>query len=288
MKGETEMSEPVVLYHAGCWDGFCAAWVLRKKWPEAEFKPVRYGEAPPDVTGRVVFVVDFSYPVEQMRGLCAQARSVTLLDHHKTALPLLKELDDVRNLSMTIEMDKSGGRLAWEFIGRPGGAEGWVPWLIGYTEDRDLWRWALPDSRAINACLRSYPLDMEVWDELDQSGHGSFVEGGKAILRREAQIIDEHVKHARVVVIAGHQVLAVNATVLFSEIAGKLARHRPFGVAYFIRQDCRAQYSLRSRGDGGVDVSKVAKLFGGGGHEHAAGFESDIVIKKYLSPDGAW
>lgn len=30
-------------------------------------------------------------------------------------------------------------------------------------------------------------------------------------------------------------------------------------------------YSLRSR-EGGVDVSEIAKQFGGGGHKHAAGF----------------
>lgn len=274
------MSEPVVLYHAGCWDGFCAAWVLRKKWPEAEFKPVRYGEAPPDVTGRVVFVVDFSYPIEQMRGLCAQAAYVTLLDHHKTALPLLKALAGVVNLRMTIEMDKSGGRLVWEHLGVLGHQKLESPWLVDYTEDRDLWRWVLPESRAVNAYIRSCPLDMEVWDELDMSGSLAYVDEGKAILRREAQIIDEHVKHARVVEIAGHQVLAVNATVLFSEIAGRLAKHRPFGIAYFVRQDGWVQYSLRSR-DGGVDVSEVAKLFGGGGHEHAAGFESiEVLVRR--------
>jgi nanoRNase/pAp phosphatase (c-di-AMP/oligoRNAs hydrolase) len=35
--------------------------------------------------------------------------------------------------------------------------------------------------------------------------------------------------------------------------------------------------SLRSRDDG-VDVSKIAGMFGGGGHEHASGFNVKVFI----------
>mgnify|MGYP001614915008 CR=1 FL=1 len=38
----------MVIYHAGCWDGFCAAWLLHKAYPRAEFVPAQYGEAPPE------------------------------------------------------------------------------------------------------------------------------------------------------------------------------------------------------------------------------------------------
>lgn len=95
---------------------------------------------------------------------------------------------------------------------------------------------------------------------------------GSAILRREQQIVDSHVSFARETHIGGHKVLCVNATVLSSEIAGALAENRPFGVCWFERGDGKRVYSLRSR-DGGVDVSEVAKMYGGGGHRNAAGFE---------------
>jgi phosphoesterase RecJ-like protein len=36
----------------------------------------------------------------------------------------------------------------------------------------------------------------------------------------------------------------------------------------------RAKVSLRS--NGGYDVSAIAKAFGGGGHQNAAGFEVDM------------
>jgi len=63
--------------------------------------------------------------------------------------------------------------------------------------------------------------------------------------------------------------------VLFSYIAGELAKDRPFGTYYIDRHDGKRQWSLRSR-DGGVDVSEIAKAHGGGGHKQAAGFEESL------------
>lgn len=174
------------------------------------------------------------------------------------------------------DMTKSGGRLAWEHFAYLGG---WLtmksPWLVDYTEDRDLWRHALPETENINAALRSYPLDFALWDEF----HGNmgqremFKREGAAIRRLERQMVETHVRHAREIEMDGHRILAVNATVLFSEIAGELAKCRPFGACYFDRFDGKRQWSLRSD-DNGVDVAAIAKLHGGGGHAHAAGFET--------------
>ena len=46
--------DPLVIYHANCWDGFCAAWVCRRGLVRIEAKAAYYGEKPPDVTGRDV------------------------------------------------------------------------------------------------------------------------------------------------------------------------------------------------------------------------------------------
>lgn len=95
---------------------------------------------------------------------------------------------------------------------------------------------------------------------------------GEAILRYQAQQVEHICANARAMRLDGHDILAVNTSVLFSEVAGKLAEGKPFGAAWFVRQDGKQQWSLRSR-DGGVDVSEVAKRRGGGGHHNAAGFE---------------
>lgn len=293
--------KPLVIYHANCWDGFCAAWVARKALGAAlvDFYPGYYGQSPPDVRGRVVYLLDFSYPREHMRKILGQARWVVVLDHHKTAQEALDGIVDEfvqrpdliptdlqanpngQELPLVwFDMGKSGGRLAWEYFNRhvgPSPADISIPkspWLVDYTEDRDLWRHALDSTEEINAALRSYPLDFDLWDEFaDAVGQREMFKcEGAAIRRAERQIVDTHVRNAREIEMAGHRVLSVNATVLFSEIAGELAKGRAFGACYFDRQDGRRQWSLRSS-ESGVDVAAIAKSRGGGGHTHAAGFE---------------
>ena len=48
----------------------------------------------------------------------------------------------------------------------------------------------------------------------------------------------------------------------------------PFAACYFCRADGKRQWSLRSRGN--FDVSEVARRFGGGGHNNAAGYTEAI------------
>lgn len=281
--------KPLVIYHGNCPDGFTAAWIARKALRgEVDFVAANYGEPPPDLSGRVVYILDFSYKYDVMRQIIETAHSVTLLDHHKTAQAELTLLEDAIFEQLTVkpppggemptihfDMTKSGARLAWEHF-----FDEEAPPLVEYIEDRDLWRFALPDSRAINSSISSYPFEFKVWDSLhyelrDKEQFSSIVNEGTAIERYKAQQVENICQHAQEIEMDGHKILAVNTSVQFSDVAGKLAEGRPFGAAWFIRADGVKQWSLRSR-DGGVDVSEVAKKFGGGGHRNAAGFQGDI------------
>jgi uncharacterized protein len=283
-------NRPLVLYHANCPDGFCSAWVAYLAFrDEADYLPVQYGQPSPDVAGRDVYILDFSYKRPVMREILSRAHKVVVQDHHKTAEAELADIVDefisrpdlIANPPgselpvIHFDMSKSGGRLSWEYFfpGEP------APWLVDYTEDRDLWRWALPNSREVSAALAARPRDFNEWSLLaftrnddGQSVPGVLVQEGGAILRYQAQQVEHICDNAREMRLDGHDILAVNTSVLFSEVAGKLAEGRPFGAAWFVRGDGKQQWSLRSR-DGGVDVSEVAKRRGGGGHHNAAGFE---------------
>lgn len=273
--------KPLVIYHAGCWDGFCAAWIARKALGDCEFVPMNYGEQPPDVTERRVYVLDFSFPRIMLQAMKVYAETLLVLDHHKTAQAELAGLSYCH-----FDMAKSGARLTWEHFFPDQKA----PWLVDYTEDRDLWRWKLPDSRVLNTALRSYPLDFVVWDELEGAGYGwksfeALKDEGMAILRAEKQIVDSHVRQAIETEIDGHRVLMVNATYFASEIAGELAKGRPFGVVWFEGDEGERVYSLRSD-ENGVDVSAIAKQHGGGGHARAAGFRVAATGATGLFTDG--
>jgi uncharacterized protein len=282
----------LVIYHAGCADGWCSAWLFSHALPEAELYAAHYGTAPPDCTGRRVFLVDFSYKRPAMRQILSQAQAVTVLDHHASAEKELAGLvgdftprPGTEPPTVLFDMAKSGARLAWEYLyrrklfpaewqdpARSGFSPTNAPWLVDYTEDRDLWRWQLAESRAVNAALRLYPFEIAAWDRLYLESFTDLVPVGRAVLRRDEQIVADHVRHAREIILAGHRVLAVNATVLVSEIAGELAKGRRFGVCYFDRHDGVRVWSLRSD-ENGLDVSEIARSLGGGGHPRAAGFE---------------
>jgi oligoribonuclease NrnB/cAMP/cGMP phosphodiesterase (DHH superfamily) len=291
----------LVLYHAGCCDGFTAAWCAWKKHgDQADYLPVQYGQPPPDVTDRNVDVLDFCYPHDVLQEMARKARLVRVLDHHKSrardmAGRYWKEGDEEKefsagfgNLICFYHPKKSGARLAWEHY--HGGKRS--PWLVDYVEDRDLWRWDLPRSKALNAAIRSYDFDFRLWDEWASwgGGVGENVFGnelwnmrlghlaceGAGILRAQDKLLTDICKTAREVCIGGHQVRAANTSCLFSEVAEKLAEGMPFGAAWFQRSDGKFQWSLRSR-EGGVDVSEVARAYGGGEHAAAAGFETVAI-----------
>ena len=72
-------------------------------------------------------------------------------------------------------------------------------------------------------------------------------------------------------VIAGYDVPVLNVPYFYSSDAGHiLGVNEPFAACYWDTAKGRT-YSLRSSEEG-IDVSEIAKMFGGGGHEHAAGF----------------
>ena len=54
---ETNTARPLVIYHSPCFDGFTAAWAVWLHYPNAEFVPGVYGQAPPECSGRDVILV---------------------------------------------------------------------------------------------------------------------------------------------------------------------------------------------------------------------------------------
>lgn len=260
-----------VIYHANCDDGFGAAWAARRGFGETDvvFIPAKYGGAPPEVEGHDVFIADFSYPREVLWEMFNKAASIVVLDHHKTAEANLQDLS-----FCTFDMNRSGARMAWDHL-FPGGTP---PKLIQYIEDRDLWRFALPDSKAITAWIRSYPRDFESWDELssrldDIDEFNVAVQDGYAVLRSQRMQIERLCENARRGVIGGHDVPILCSPLYQSELGHELAKGEAFAAVWTFTSDGGRAWSLRSN-DQGVDVSEIAKKCGGGGHARAAGFRT--------------
>lgn len=273
------MIKKLCIYHADCDDGFGAAWAVHKALgDDVEFYPATYQQDPPDVAGRQVIIVDFSYKRPVLEKMAGTAQSILILDHHKSAAEDLEGYpeppspteDNVgwlpdEGIHATFDMGRSGAMIAWQHFHQ------WpAPALIHYIQDRDLWRKQMTDGDAVTMALRSYPKDFGKWSSL-MGQTNSLKQEGFAILRFFRATVDQVKLDATRDTIGGFDVPVCNVPrFLSSEVAGELAEGEPFAAVYWDHPGGRT-YSLRSR-EGGMDVSEIAKEMGGGGHRNAAGF----------------
>lgn len=300
---------PLCIYHGNCADGFTAAWaVWRRFGDEFEYFAGFYGAEPPDVTGRDVVLVDFSYKRPVLVEMARNARSVLVLDHHKTAAEDLADfpppicgndwdahLGDMRgeaghpvdpNLPRVVfDMERSGAAIAWDFFHlAPGGIDAVPPRprLVEYVQDRDLWRFYLEGSREVSAFIFSHEYSFPTWDliasDLESDLCGAINQGAAIERKHHKDIAELAAKGARMRVIAGLDVPVLNVPYTLSSDAGHLlGKGEPFAACYWDNATHRV-FSLRSAEDG-EDVSAVAAKFGGGGHKHAAGFQ--ILLEEF-------
>lgn len=207
--------------------------------------------------------------------------------------------------------DKSGAMLAWEYF-HPGTE---VPRLIQHIDDYDRWQFKIEGTKAFNKALWSRdPWSFEQWSQFledtgfsanDGTGIDAWYREGTAILRAHDQNVQSVVKGSArgvrmLIDVSDHSKpdpsdatpasasdgylrrfdgLAANCPPhLTSDVGHELATQSgTFGLCWCLsKEGMAAKCSLRSNGD--YDVSAIAKVFGGGGHLRAAGFEVPIEV----------
>ena len=265
----------IVLYHSNCADGFAAAWAMSKALPNARFHAMQYGDDLPGLEEfERIYIVDFSLlratlsALHQAKGIA----NVTLIDHHQTAF---NELAGMPNCY--IDLSHSGAILAWQHCfpdKKP-------PRLLEYVEDRDLWKFELFKSRAVNAYIASWAQDatFDRWDVLEHEISraelfDNVVRSGEAIMRTQDIHVSAICSTAQSIIVDGHAVPAVHSPILQSEISEYLLTQYPEANFAVIHSDDgqNQRFSLRSRKDG-HNVAHTCEHFGGGGHPTAAGFK---------------
>lgn len=270
------MKDVVIIYHGNCFDGFGSAWAAWKRFGNAaDYFGIRHEQKVlPGVTGelrnKTIYMIDFTFPSSVVIPLMKEAKQVTAIDHHITA-----EQDVRLTQDYVFDLNHSGAVLAWHYF-HPNVS---VPKLLLYIEDSDLWRFQLPSSREINAFLRIFKQSFEQFNSIagdleTAEGENKIIQQGTTILRYKDRLVEQLAERADMVLFEGLQALAINAPTFFaSEIAHYLIKKLPpIGIAWS-QQQGKKLFSLRS--DGSIDVSLIAKKYGGGGHRAAAGFDMD-------------
>jgi len=288
---------PLVIYHGKCADGFSAAWCfyhVQQYWEqEFDFHAGIYNDPPPDVTDRVVYLVDFSYKSAVVAEMASKAKKIILIDHHKTAIEDLATLISDGTILAFTDLERSGAMLAWDYLfnsehvngeptnTHPAGSEYYVapPVLLKYIQDRDLWKFKLVNSREVNANVFSYEYTFENWDKLMTAAQGELLQmtvAGAAIERKHHKDIKELLDVCqRFMVIGEHNVPTASLPYTLTSDAGHAMavaheEGKVFAACYWDTATHRI-FSLRSA-DNGLDVSAIASMYNGGGHKHAAGF----------------
>lgn len=320
-----------ILYHGPqCCDGFAAALAAWLKFGDegvcpscaqqgftkcqdggVKYHPMGYGSDMPEIEdGDVVYMLDYSRSPEELQVL-GERCDVIVIDHHDSAVRRIEAwereaihlsteqlsamgiADWEMSFKTVLDTSKSGAVLAWEHFhpGKP------LPALFAYVQDRDLWRWELEDSRAVNARLATLPKEFDLWGLYLDEPIESIARDGEAVITAYERQLESLIEKVRVIRpgvgtaeaadYTRHQCLTspwyettiglVNSPVLQSELGHRaLDAHPDVDVAavWYEDADGRIKTSLRSR-KGGVNVARIAEQYGGGGHPSAAGFRTD-------------
>ena len=293
------MNKIHVIYHHPCPDGCMAAAVCLYQLGSENvvLHPLNYKQPVPEIPeGVKLYIVDFSLPKAELEAL-AETRDVLVLDHHKTAAADLGDLKhpdsefmragyayEGPRLRAIFDQSRSGAGLVWDFltVNKP------RPQLVACVEDRDLWAWKQPNSKAIGTWLQAKKLDPRLYltflvREMTEEGFWeNAVADGELLLGQEQSFVRRLAQNVFWKSIEGYRVPVVNSGILQSEIGAYLVEtypEAPFSAVFYETQSekypghSEKRYSLRSNAKGNnFDVSEVAKGLGGGGHRNAAGF----------------
>jgi hypothetical protein len=309
--------------------------------------PVKFG-----TSGRLtVILLDLAIKMssyQKLTDLHAKNVSCIVVDHHKTTLDELKDVlkvygDDNPGVNpykilsdplhiVRFHMDYSGATLTWLVFPQnrqtnPGSNPRFaMPYLVRYIEDRDLWKFELPNSREVcsgiyallpleyeteseqrnKRALTAYPgetkvpyfedwinelraSDVYLWPARAQGWSENFRAAGKAIQEQNQIQIKMIANGARDYRVGQYVARICNSQLFISELGEYLYTthpgHENIDFVLIWRYDHykgKCYVSLRSRNTmypnsnpprKGADVKTISALLGGGGHEHAAGFE---------------
>lgn len=290
-KNEIDM----VIYHYPCSDGFGAAFAVWKYYKETnndreiEFIKTGYGKPMPDVKDKNVLIADYSYPMDIMKQIIEESKSVFIIDHHSSAEKMLNDLEDKYKI---FDMKHSAAVLVWKYMNNETDDEK-VPLMLRYIEDRDIWKKELPNNEEFSVWFFTLEMEFEVYEEVYDSPEllKNGIEKGKYFIELNKHIIKEQSKWAtpKLVKLSNKKnsefvfVSHLNCPILKSDIGNYIFNYFPhidLSAIYTQQEEKNVTgFSLRST-KYHRDVSQIStEYLGGGGHRNAGGCAIQATTK---------
>lgn len=278
----------IVFFHYPCQDGLASAWIANlfhsNLYKNIELYPIQHG-SPIDmekIEGKKVLFCDYAPEISILEQIEEKAKLIQILDHHKTAEDILKNKSYA-----TFDMKKSGVGLSWDYFF--GDLE--LPQFLEMIQDRDLWTWKIENSREFTSglfalCDTCFPYDFEKLFEIFNNIYNDINKFNECItlgtimnkinLNKATNIAKLSIK--RIDTYEGFKVCIVNCPSQYSSDVGNILSSNEnvdFAVLWNYNHP-KEEYYVSLRSCNKVDVSQIAKKYGGGGHANASGFSTKI------------
>jgi uncharacterized protein len=283
-----------LIYHHLDQDGYLAASIahfyLRRAYGELDdidFRVGTYAEDPRNGLESYdeIYVLDYSLPEDVFE---EHANKIIWIDHHKTAIEKYERL----NLRGERSIGTSGCKLTWHYFF----PELKCPLVVELVNDRDIWAWKMGDrTAAFHEASIAFLTDYAAWKTrlTKESIVLLDVMRGESLLTHIRLILTQLIhKYSYDGIIEGYTARILNAPKEISGELHKLFRElNPNYDVYLMYVDLPPDETGRVyrvchifTDSPGVDVSKIAVKYGGGGHKAAAGFYKECEESETCLP----
>lgn len=289
-----------IIFHRGCLDGFSGFFVAHNSgrltkdaiiYPDVPSAT----KIPPDIKNKDIIIIDVAYKKAVLEEIFKYARSVVFIDHHvsikEDVIDLYKKYNNKNNITIIYDPDRCGSTLTWKYFT----PREKIPLFLKYVEDQDTGKWLYDNTKPFIYALKAYyhlsteSKSLNKWFRLmNKENVIEMIKKGEIMQKYNEHLVGvnlpryslERFPSERIYNLApntfkkiGQYEVAVynghNCPSVTDLAMAALNRIKCNIVMVWILNLDRMEYVLSMRSKD-VDVSKIAQIFGGGGHKLAA------------------
>jgi len=269
-------------YHSADLDGHCSGAIIFKKYPECEMIGINYGDTFPWDSiekGEQVFMVDFSLqPFSDMERL-SEICNLVWIDHHISAIKEF-EATPIKKIDAELDNKSAGCELTWVYCF----PEELTPLSVFLLGRYDIWDLEVhPAIMPFQWGMRLYNTlpSEKIWDAIlipdisfEFADMRKIRDDGRLLLKFRDQENEKYISACSFETeFEGLRAIAINRGLTNSQMFDSVWDTEKYDIMLtFIWRKGQWTVSLYST-KSAVDVSVIAKKYGGGGHKGAAGFQ---------------
>lgn len=283
------MTKQNIIYHSKDCDGHCSAAIVKKYLLEQGYNDIEinmipwdYGDPSPIQVDGDIYIVDLSLPENDMIALRSNIGDVTWIDHHKSAIQdSIGKWDWFEGIR---RIGDSAAKLCWEYFY----PDAELPSLVYYVDRYDVWKkddgsiinweqvmqmqWGIRSNLKDPSDL-SYYLDWEDMLDSNVGIHQDIIIDGITTYNFIKDQNKIKAKRAFDLSFEGLKFCALNEGGN-SEVVASVVTKDHDAIMMFRYDGIKWNVSMYGNelSDNQVDLSVIAKKFGGGGHAKACGF----------------